>query len=310
MLKNLMSSGSLFALALMDRENEGGAPAAGDPPAGSTPPAAGDGPGEGDGGDPPAGEGDGGEASGDGEEGDGGDPPAEPAARADWRDREIGRKHAQLQAEKRERARLERELADAQALLARTGGDDGGDPPAAGRTPPAGPVLSQADVHREAEKIVAKNTYDTQCNDAYEKGKGTYGAKWDTALSQLQVLGGLGENDQAAVEMMTNVLAADDPAKVLYTLGSNPDEYHRVMALPPARRTAELIKLGMPDKPKPKPRPSGAPDPVEPLTRRANADNTETKLYDDKTSDDEWYAIRRRQKAERWAAKQGKGRAA
>src|SRR5215470_13326217 len=45
-----------------------------------------------------------------------------PVKQRDWRDREIGRKHAQNQTLKSENERLQRQLADAQALLERNAG--------------------------------------------------------------------------------------------------------------------------------------------------------------------------------------------
>lgn len=280
-----------------------GEPGAADPPAGDGKPAAGDGQGEagGDGGaegagdagdgagDPPAGDGE----VGDGEPGDG--KQAAPPAKPDWRDKELPRKHAQLQAEKRENARLKQELEDAKALLARQPKKEGEAAPAA--QPER--AYTKEDVDRAAAIQVAQGDYDRQCNDTFAKGKAAYKDDWDKALSQLNVLGGLGD-DQQGVEVMQGILATDDPAKVLYVLGSQPDEYHRIMGLPPARRSAELVKLGIPDK-KPVKKPSALDPPPTGLTRRAEANNDTAILYDDKTDDEKWYAARSAQKARNFA---------
>lgn len=320
MLRNLMSSGSILPFILFNKPGEGmpaagGAAAAGqsDPPAnGDTTPAGDDGAG-----DQPAGEGDGdaggddgaggavsGDAGGDDGDASGDAAPAAGAAAAipDWRDREIGRKHRQLQDERREKERLSRELEDARALLARQPGgntDDIGDGAATTIRQPAAPLTPDA-VQREARRIVAQQTYNQQCNAVYEAGGKEYKDKWDGALERLQMLGGFGA-DQEGVETMTSVLAADNPAQVMYTLGSNPDEYHRVMALPPAKRMAEIVKLGMTKPVKPTPKPAAGDPPIEPLTRRAAASDPDPQDNDD---DATWYAKRKRQKDARWAAKQ------
>lgn len=289
----LLSSVAVFAAA--------GDPPAGDPPADATPPAA-------DGGDPAPAADEGGDttppvAEGDGEPGAGdGDPTPEPvAAKPDWRDKELGRKHAQLQEQKRRTAQLEQEAADLRALLER-----GGTPPAAGDPParPAAPVSDDAAVQRAAQTIVAKNDYDRQCNDTFEKGAKAFGDKWTPALERIQVLGGLGDGPEG-VEVMTGILATDDPAKVLFALGDSPDTFHRVMALPPARRQTELVKLAIPPAKKAAPKPSGAPAPVEPLTKRADA-RDDNFLYRDDVKDEDWYARRKAEKDRRWAAKNGR----
>lgn len=318
MLRNLMSSGSILPFILFNKPGEG-TPAAGsaatadqsDPPVdGSAAPAgggaAGGSPTEGDGeagGDDDAGGADGGDDT-TGDDGAGDAAPAAGAAAVapDWRDRELGRKHRQIQEGKARAERLEQDLADARALLARQPGGgtgDAGEGDGAAARQPAVPLTPDA-VQREARRIVAQQTYDQQCNAVYEAGGKEYKDKWDGALERLQMLGGFGA-DQEGVETMTSVLAADNPAQVMYTLGSNPDEYHRVMALPPAKRMAEIVKLGMTKPAKPAPKPAAGDPPVEPLTRRAAASDPDPQDSDD---DNTWYAKRGRQKAARWAAKQ------
>lgn len=296
----------LNSVAVFSPPDEG-KPGAADPPAGDKTPAAGDGQGEAGGAEGGEGAGDGGEGSGDGKEGDGagaegegeagdGKPPA-PATKAapDWKDKELNRKHRQLQDEKRARQAAEQELADARALLARAPKKEGEAAP----EPPAR-TFTKDDVDRAAAAQNAVTTYNQQCDDAFNKGKAEYKDDWDKALGQLKMLGGLGDGEQG-VEVMQGILATDDPAKVLHTLGSNPDEYHRVMELPPSRRLAEMVKLGLPDKKPPVKKPSALDPPVNGIQRRANADDSGAKLYDDKTQDGDWYAIRTAQKARNFA---------
>lgn len=303
MLKDRFLSTAAWFLLPEKGAGDGTPPAEGDtsgtPPAGDGQPSAG----QDDGSDQEASdaEGVGNEAAGDEE----GEPEPSPAAAApDWRDREIGRKHRQLQEAKREKDRIAQELADAQALLQRRADGGEGDPPA--RQPTAIDANNPA-VREAAAQIVAKGDFDRQCNDAFTKGKAAYGDKWEGALARIGELGGFGDGDNSAA-MMTNILATDEPAKVLFELGSNPDNYHRIMDLAPARRMAELVKLGLSEvkpKGKTKPKPSGAAAPVNGIGKRADAVDSGI-LYRDNTPDDKWYEVRQAQKRRRWEEKQGR----
>lgn len=288
-LCNLLSSVSSIALLAAAGDPPA---AAGDPPAeGAAAPAA-----AGTAGDPPAADGSDGSAAGG--EGDGepaageGDPP-EPAAppAPDWRDRELGRKHAQLQEQKRRNAQIEQELADAKALLER-----GGQAPAAG-DPPARAAAPSADdpaVQRAAQTIVAKNEYDAQCNDAFAKGKEAFKDKWEPALSRIQVLGGLGDGAEG-VEVMTGILATDDPAKVLFELGSDIEKATEFMAMTPLRRAIAMAKIAD-TKVAPRAQ-SKAPAPVDPIGGRGGGDDKPS----DRDTDEEWNrkeAVRERKRAE------------
>ena len=131
---------------------------------------------------------------------------------------------------------------------------------------------------------------------ADKDGSKRFGANWTKATDNLRTLGGFD------VETMQQVLATDDPAKLLYELGTNPDKYHEIMDLPPYKRFAEMVKLAAAPAPKPAARkPSDAPPPVDSLRGQNRGDPND--LRDDLT-DDEWYARRQRQKAARFAARQ------
>jgi len=229
------------------------------------------------------------------------DPPAgdPPASKTDWRDKELDRKHAQIQQAKREKAELEHRLADAEALLSRAGkkpGEaDAGDD-ATERQPAQNGGLSQDDVERAAARQIAARDFNNAANEADQKGRKTYAKDWDKVTATLKTLGGFEPED------MQGILATDDPAKVLHTLGSKPEEYHRIMDLPPAKRLAEMVKMALPA-PKPKNKPSQAAAPVAPVGGRTRTGGTE--LRDD-LSDDDWYARRRAQKEANWKAKSGR----
>ncbi len=279
--------------------------AAGDPPAGGDDQGSQDTSGKGN--EPPAGDDTGGDQGGADDTGgdQGGDDAAKiaadkaaadaaaAAAPADtWKDREIRRKHAQLQEAKRREAEKDAELETLRAIAERRNapaGDGATSPP----PPPPQPSLSRDDVQQEAQRIVAQQNFDNAANAADASGRTRYKADWDKATDTLKTLGGFDG------PTMTAILATDDPAQVLYLLGSKPEEYQRIMELPEARRQNELVKLGIPV-PVKKVAPSNAAAPVDSLQTRPRADGDS---LDDKLDDDTWYARRARQKAARWEQK-------
>ena len=221
-----------------------------------------------------------------------------PAAHEDWRDKEIRRKHAQNQELKRQMVERESELEALRAVASRTAPPADGAAPPAVPAPAAAPVIPQDAVKAEASKMRAQERFDDDANAADKSGRDRYKDDWTKATETLKTLGGFD------VDVMQQILATDDAAQVLYELGSKPENYQRVMDLPPYKRFAELVKLATPaPKPAPK-RPSGAEAPVEPIGGRNRGDPTE--LRDDLT-DEEWYARRSRQREARQKVKAGRG---
>lgn len=302
-LRNFLMNGVVFAVP-------GGAPsgaAAGDPPnkgddngGQADPPASGE---AGDQGDSDTGDQD--DATADDVDSEGGETDegaaapvgeqsGEPAAapKEDWKDKELRRKHAQNQQTKRRLEEVERENADLRAIADRSGKKPDAAAGAGETAPAAG--LTQEDVDRAAARQIAERDFNNEANKADQAGRKNY-KDWDKATDTLKTLGGFDP------ETMQSLLATDDPAKVLHTLGSKPDEYHRVMDLPPAKRLAEMIKMALPA-PKQKNPPSKAAAPVAPVGARTRQGGTD--LRDD-LSDDDWYARRRAQKEARWKQKTG-----
>lgn len=225
---------------------------------------------------------------------------ADAGPKPDWRDKEIKRKHAQIQAEKRRALELEAKLADAQALLERTqagGADDGQQArQPVQRQQPA--LNNETAVMEAAHRIAAKNDYDRTCNEVAKAGKKAYGKDWDSALETLETLGGF---DQTT---MSGIINTDKPEQVLFLLSKDPEEYQRIMEITSlARRQTEFTKLSI--KPVPKAaRVSGAPAPVEMLGGRS-ARTGSVDLYDDKVGDDDWFKVREEQKRKRFEARGG-----
>lgn len=225
--------------------------------------------------------------------------PKPSAQTKDWRDKEIGRKHAKNK-------ELEKQLADERAeknhlrqmLEAATIKNPDADnviekaevrpailsPDARRLQPDSGNEFQQA-VHNEAARLAALTKYNEDCNVVADTGKKAYGNEWDAAMSNIATLGIL---DQ---ETMNGVLATDNPAKVLYELGASPEKLQNIMELPPAKRIAEMTKMSIAKAAKPKI--SDAPPPIEPVKGRNDGDpNDLTNVK----NDDEWFAKRRAQK--------------
>ena len=203
--------------------------------------------------------------------------PVSEEPKVDWKDRELRKKHAQIKDRDRLLAEKEAELAALRAIAERTNKDQ----------VPAPQHDIQPDIQREAAKLVAQQKYIEDCNKTAQDGEKKYGGGWKDAVSTLETLGGFD------ADTMIGVLATDDPAKVFYELGKNPDNYHRIMELPPARRIIEMGKLAMQSTPAKQV--SNAPAPVSPVGGKA-APAKET--LSDGLDDDKWYAIRQAQRAE------------
>lgn len=189
----------------------------------------------------------------------------------DWRDREIARKHAQLQEAKRR-------IADLEAIATSAVADP---------EKPAAPAIPQDAVQKAAQALRAQEKFQENLVATNTAGEKAYGKDWNAAIDNLATLGEVG------METLSGILATDDPAKVLYTLGKNPSEYHRIMDIPdPLRRQTEFAKLSI--KPAAS-KPSNAPAPTEPVKSRV----VPTVEMSDKMTDEQWYAERQKMRAER-----------
>lgn len=250
----------------------------------------------------------------------------------DWRDREIGKKHAQIKERDTQleaaRAREAEITAENERLRGLVEAANRRTPPADGTTPPpveiaparpAAPARANDDdrIRAAAATMFAQQTAEQQMDAAVAKGKEQHGPKWDAAIDNLRTLGGF---DQ---DTLVGILATDDPAKVLFELGAAPPDggepaYLRVMALPPAKRLNELAKIAMKEAPAaPKKKEiSEASAPIEPIVQGGTAVREKPiDLYDQKFTeppdgrtwpdgmkgdssdkDAQWYAMREAQK--------------
>lgn len=248
--------------------------------------------GDGEGGDS-SGADDGGDASADDEDSDLADLPPEVRAKAKaaldkriaretgWRDRQIDKLYRK-QREAQEDNRALETIADPARRAAPAAEDPNR-------------KFTADDVKIEAQRLTAQQQYDRDANDTDAKGRKAYADKWGSTMAKLPKLGGVDVND------MVDILATDKPHVVLFSL-ADPEVYERVMALPPARRRNEFVKLSLKAEPKPRreepevesKRPADQERPVVPLNRGRQVAAQTANLFDEKTSDEAWYAERNR----------------
>lgn len=224
-------------------------------------------------------------------------PKEEPKPEKDWRDKELAKKHAQIKEKERQLAEKEQRIKDLEDLAAKATQprDDAGKFVPAEEVRHAPASYSQDDVNAAAEKLRNAEKFNEACAAAEIRGKETYKDDFEKSVENIRLLGGFDP------ETMVGILATDDPSKVLYELGKNPDEYHRIMELTPAKRIAEMTKMAI--TPAAKPKLSEAPAPVDTVGGRGGAPANE--LRDD-LSDDEWNRIRDQQELDRWKKKTGR----
>lgn len=202
-----------------------------------------------------------------------------------WRDRQINKLYGKTR-------QAREDVRTAQTIVE---GANAGDPNDPNRK------FTRAEVEAEAQRIAATTQYDNDANAADAKGRQIYGDKWTKQLARIPTMGGIDTPD------MVDILATDKPHVVLYSLASDPNEFERIMALPPARRRNEFVKLSM--KPEPKKaqapgkesqRPSGATPPVRPVNGGRQVAAQRINLYDDKADDDAWYRARNEQRRKKF----------
>lgn len=211
----------------------------------------------------------------------------------DWAQKEMAKKAF----EAREATRRAKELEDELAKF------KGAKPVETVATPPT-PVdidaAVQAEVTRREQAARAQadqEAFDAASNATFSKGVEAYkdaDFKFEAAVQNLQAVGVMNR------DFLDTVLASEDPAKVLYELGSDPDRAAQLMALSPAKRAMEIAKISLPaPEKKAEPVPiSRAPRPVSPVEGSARPSGEPQDSDDDVT----WFAKRNAQLRQRGAA--------
>jgi|GEM_PF-5567438 len=195
---------------------------------------------------------------------------------------------------RRETKRLSDELASLRAPKPEAATPTAADAEAARATSPNpdaqfGGYRSQADfnaaVTAEAsrrEAVVnatrAENDFNDRCNTAYSKGKAAFADEFDAAMANLNSVGVMNR------DVLDLVLETEDPAKVLFELGSDPDKAASIASMPPAKRAIEIAKLSVTAPTKKTPTPlSNAPRPVGTVEGSARVSSAPSDADDDAT---------------------------
>lgn len=157
-----------------------------------------------------------------------------------------------------------------------------------------------AAVRAEAARVAAQTRqieiFNEKCNAVEEKGSGLFKDKWKAAKANL---GLLDDEGRIPLDLLTTALETDDPAKVLYELGSDIEKASEFMAMTPLRRAIAMAKIA--DSKAPVRQQSKAPEPITPIGGKGAGDDRPS----DRDSDEEWNrkeAIREREQAKRRAA--------
>ena len=154
-----------------------------------------------------------------------------------------------------------------------------------------------AEAERVASMRLAQQSFNAKCNDVEDKGSKAFGPKWGTAKAQLAILD---DEGRIPLDLLTTALETDDPAKVLFELGSDIEKATEFMAMTPLRRAIAMAKIAD-AKAAPRQK-SNAPEPIEPMGGKGSGNDAPT----DKDSDEEWNrkeAIRERRLAEQRRAR-------
>lgn len=224
----------------------------------------------------------------------------------DWAQKKLAESEFQRREAQRKAKELEDRLAAVEAAKAPPQAaptPNAADEAAAERNAPTGGYRSQADFDRavqaeasrrenEARQAAATAEFNRRSNDTFEAGVRSFGEdNFRAAVANLQSVG-IMDN-----EFVSLALETDDPAKVLFELGSDPDRAYQLMALTPAKRAMELAKISAPA-PKTPTKLSNAPRPVQPVEGSARVTGEPRDEDDDQT----WFAKRNAEIRSRYSA--------
>lgn len=215
----------------------------------------------------------------------------------DWAQAQLNNMAAEKRIAEREAKRLADEIAALKAPKATPPVATQADAAAVQNAAPAGGYKTDAEFNAAVQAEAAnreataraqqqQQEFDAACNTAYTAGKSAFGDDFDGAVANLQSVGAMTR------DMLDLVVATDDPAKVLYELGSDPDKASAILALPPAKRAVEIAKLSVVPVAKKAPTPlSNAPRPVTPIDGSARTSAEPS----DNDSDEVFFAKREAQ---------------
>lgn len=157
-------------------------------------------------------------------------------------------------------------------------------------TQPAG-TYTEAQLNSAAMQRAAELRFNEECNNIAAKGQEQFPDFADT-VKNYGMLGGLTQ------PFMEAALAQDDPARVIYELGKDPDKAQSIMAMSPARQGAALARFaaGLPTKAAARTT-SAAPPPIAPTVGGSARPGGPVRLDDDTVSMADWIKARNKANA-------------
>jgi hypothetical protein len=152
----------------------------------------------------------------------------------DWRDKRVAKLTAQVNALK--------------AALNNKATEDAGK--AAAKAEPAqkpGETKDEAAIRREIAEEMAinarKQKFDQDCEAVFETGKKEFPEDWTKSLQNYGKIGQPLAQLEADHAFLTFTLETSNPAKVIHTLGNDPDRLEEVLNMTPARMIIALEKI-------------------------------------------------------------------
>lgn len=219
----------------------------------------------------------------------------------EWAQKEMAKKAFEAREATRRTRELEEELARLKGGTAAPTPSPA-DAAAAQQNAPAGGYRSQAEFDaavqaeagrraNEARAAQEMAEFNAACDAAYAAGKGAFGDDFEAAAENLRQIGAMNR------DLLDLALGMDDPAKIIFELGSDPTRAQSIMSLPVAKRAAEIAKMAV-AAPKATPTPlSRAPRPVATVEGTARPSTEPSDTDDDAT----WYAKRNQQLRQRYS---------
>lgn len=186
--------------------------------------------------------------------------------------------------ETNKRREVERQLAEANAELAKLRGTPESDTPREEGKPDLEAIRREERerIRREEQQRAEAESFNQACNRTFEKGVETIP---DFVGARDTLVNALGDEIQRRPEFLQAITELDNGHQVFYELGKNPEEAERILGLSPIKMAMELAKMS--DKvAKPAPKPiSKAPAPVTPVKGATGATG---RLDDEAAPMDQW----------------------
>lgn len=127
--------------------------------------------------------------------------------------------------------------------------------------------FSPSDLRQQAKEVIEQERFNARCDDLVRTAEAQY-TDFRDKISELAQELPLFDQQGRPAQVLHAILDADDPAAILYHLGSNPDEAAELADMTPRQQMRHLIKIeqSLVDKPNTQPDSSAKPD-VKPATK-------------------------------------------